>query len=791
MTREFQITGLHCASCVGRAEAALGAIPGAHAVQVNLANHMGRVQGASATDVEAALAGAGYPARRVTARLDVPDMHCGSCVARVEAAAADVPGVLEARANLADRTLSLTTLAGDVAAQTGAETALGAAGFPVAHADQEPDAPDEAHAALVRFEWAAALTLPVFVLEMGAHMIPAFHHLIMQTIGTAASHLIQMVLTAVVLAWPGAEFFRRGVPGLVRARPDMDALVALGTGAAFGFSAVSVLAPTLLPAGSAAVYFEAAAVIVTLILLGRWLEARARARTGDALRALMTLAPDTALLLRDGAPVEVPAGQIAVGDRLLLRPGARVPVDGVVDKGAGDVDEAMLTGEPIPVHKAPGDTVRAGCVNGSASLEVVATGVGADTALARIVAMTRDAQAAKLPVQALINRITAVFVPAVIAFAAVTFALWLLLGPGLGEAVVAAVSVLIIACPCAMGLATPVSIMVGTGRAAQLGVLFRGGTALQRLGELDWIAFDKTGTLTMGRPSLTHHAFAQGQDAGQVLSPVAALEAQSEHPIARALAEAAPPKGDVRDFRATPGQGAEARVDGRILRVGNAAFTSAADFGPLADQAATWASSGATPVYVTMDGAAAAVLAVSDPIRPGARDALDTLRDMGLGVALMSGDVAPAARHVAAQLGITEVRAGLAPGDKQKALRALPGPAAFVGDGINDAPVLAAAEVGLSVAGATDVASEAAGVVLMAPGPAPVVRAVRISRATMRNIRQNLGWAFGYNVLLIPVAAGVLVPFGGPQLSPALAAGAMALSSVAVVTNALRLRREG
>ncbi|MEO0938117.1 MAG: heavy metal translocating P-type ATPase [Pseudomonadota bacterium] len=791
MAHEFQISGLHCASCVGRAEAALAAIPGARGVQVNLASHMGRAAGVSAEQVEKALAQAGYPARRVTARFDVPDMHCGSCVGRVEAAAGQVPGVLDVAVNLADRTLTLTTLAGDAETPRGAQAALAEAGFQATRADAEDAAPDEAPGAFRRFLIAALLTVPVFVLEMGAHMVPTFHHWIMQTIGMGTSHLIQMVLTALVLAWPGAMFYRRGVPGLVRARPDMDALVALGTGAAFGFSAVSVLAPGWLPAGSAAVYFEAAAVIVTLILLGRWLEARARAKTGDALRALMDLAPATALVLRDGTTEEVPVTDVTPGDTLLLRPGARIPVDGTVAEGTGDVDEAMLTGEPLPVLKSSGDAVKAGCVNGTASLQITATGVGTDTALARIVRMTRDAQAARLPVQALINRITAVFVPAVIAIATLTLTIWLIAGAGIGPALVAAVSVLIIACPCAMGLATPVSIMVGTGRAAQMGVLFRGGTALQRLGEVRWIAFDKTGTLTMGRPALTHRAFADGADAAEVMTRLATLEAQSEHPIARALASAAPHRGQVQDFRATPGQGAEGRVEGRTVRAGNATFMAGVDFGALAQTAAAWSHTGATPVYVTLDGTPAAVLAVSDPVRAGAAEAIHGLHDLGFKTALMSGDVAPAAHHVAQQLGIEEVHAALSPEAKQAALRGLDGPAAFVGDGINDAPVLAAAEVGLAVAGATDVASEAADVVLMAPGPAPVLRATAISRATMRNIRQNLGWAFGYNILLIPVAAGVLVPFGGPTLSPALAAGAMALSSVAVVTNALRLRRAG
>ncbi|MEM8578689.1 MAG: heavy metal translocating P-type ATPase [Pseudomonadota bacterium] len=786
MVREFQITGLNCAGCVGRAEAALAAIPGAGGAQVNLASHSGQVAGVTAAAVEEALARAGYPARRVTAELSVPEMHCGSCVARVEDAARGA-GALSAEANLAERALRVEMLAGDAAGLADLRAALAQAGFAAEVVSDTPEVPDEAPAALHRFEMAAALSLPVLVLEMGGHIFPAFHHWIMRTIGMETSHLIQMILTLIVLAWPGAGFFARGVPGILRARPDMDALVALGTSAAFGFSAVSALAPGLLPPGSAAVYFETAAIIVTLILLGRWLEARARARTGDAVRALMDLAPDTAVLLQGGAPKDVPARDVAVGDRLLLRPGARVPVDGVVAAGISTVDEALLTGEPVPVSKAEGDSVSAGCINGAGTLEITATGVGAETSLARIVAMTRRAQAARLPVQEVINQVTAWFVPAVLAIAALTFGIWLALD-GLGPAVVAAISVLIIACPCAMGLATPVSVMVGTGRAAEHGVLFRTGAALQRLGQVAWVAFDKTGTVTQGAPHLTDRAFADGVDGTALMARIGALEAQSEHPLARALAREAGDL-DVAEFRATPGQGAAARVAGRALRVGNAGFMEGADFGALADRAASWAAEGATPIFVTEEGRAVAALALRDPLRADAPAAMAGLRGQGLSLALMSGDVPAAADHIGAALGMDAVHGGLRPEDKVAALRGLPGPAAFVGDGINDAPVLAAAEVGIAIAGGADVASEAAGVVLTAPGPAPVVRAVALSRATMRNIRQNLVWAFGYNVLLIPVAAGALVPFGGPTLSPALAGGAMALSSVAVVTNALRLRR--
>ncbi|MEL7262963.1 MAG: heavy metal translocating P-type ATPase, partial [Pseudomonadota bacterium] len=475
------------------------------------------------------------------------------------------------------------------------------------------------------------------------------------------------------------------------------------------------------------------------------------------------------------------------------RPGSRIAVDGIVTDGQSPVDTAMLTGEPVPVMAGPGDVVHAGTVVTTGALSYRATHVGRDTTLARIAALTEAAQSARLPVEAVVNRVTAWFVPAVLVVAAVTFALWWAL-VGLGPAVVSAVSVLIIACPCAMGLATPMSIMVGTGRAATLGALFHKGAALQRLQDAAVVAFDKTGTLTLGKPTLTHIETVMDRDT--LLCRVAGVEAGSEHPIAQALVAAAPdtPRA-VTEFEATPGEGARAQVEGQMVLVGNAAYLSRHDI-PL-NQSLTgladgWAETGATPVLVAVDGTHVASLAVSDPLRAGAGDAIAAIQAGGRRVALISGDVRPAAEHVARTLGIDTVVAGVKPAGKVAAidqLRQAHGPVAFVGDGINDAPALAAADVGLAVGGATDIAVEAADVVLMSAEPAAVLRALGISRATLRNVWQNLAWAFGYNTLLIPVAAGLLVPFGGPQLTPQLAALAMALSSVFVVTNALRLRR--
>ena len=626
---------------------------------------------------------------------------------------------------------------------------------------------------------------------MGGHMYPPLHHWLMAVLGAETLRYGQLILTALVLAGPGAGFFRRGIPGLLRARPDMDALVALGAGAAFVFSAVAVLWPALLP--PTGIYFEAAAVIVTLILLGRWLEARARGRTGEAVRRLLDLAPDMAERLGPEGPSTVPLSQVLIGDVLRARPGSRIAVDGVVTDGQSPVDTSMLTGEPVPVIAAPGDIVHAGTVVTTGTLDYRATHVGQDTTLARIATLTQAAQSARLPVEAVVNRVTAWFVPAVLVVASLTFVIWTATA-GIGPAVVSAVSVLIIACPCAMGLATPMSIMVGTGRAATLGALFHKGAALQRLQDARVVAFDKTGTLTLGKPSLTR--VDSQLDHKHLLRLVAGVEAGSEHPIAQALVDAANTlPTDVTGFAATPGEGAQAIVDGQRVLVGNAAYLARFDVALDTDlhrRATTWSSEGATPVLVAVDGTHVASLAVSDPLRPDARAAIAALQATGRHVAMISGDVQQTADHVARTLGIDTVVAGVKPDGKVDAIAALRsqyGPVAFVGDGINDAPALAAADVGLAVGGATDIAVEAADVVLMSADPGAVLRAVGISRATLRNVWQNLAWAFGYNTLLIPVAAGLLVPLGGPQLTPQLAALAMALSSVFVVTNALRLRR--
>ncbi len=798
---QIKITGMGCASCVGRVEAALSTVPGVNDASVNFAtgtadvSHDGVLSG-----ILDALDTAGYPAEMQQTRLSIEGMSCASCVSRIERSLRAVPGVAEASVNLATGSATITYADGATDPVALAQIATDT-GYPARPAGQSTGAVDSKAEELLTLRRttliAAALALPVFVLEMGGHMIPAFHHWIQVTIGTQVSHLIQFALTSVLLIGPGRVFYAKGIPSLLRGAPDMNALVALGTGAAYLYSVLATFAPQVLPRGTANVYFEAAAVIVVLILLGRLLEARAKGRTGAAIRKLVGLQPKTARVERDGTLVERPIAEIIVGDIVQIRPGERMPVDGDVLDGSSYIDESMITGEPVPVGKASGDPVVGGTVNGTGALRIRATHVGADTVLAQVIGMVEQAQGAKLPIQGLVDRITYYFVPAVMGVALLTVAAWLILGPepALPLALVAGVSVLIIACPCAMGLATPTSIMVGTGRAAELGVLFRKGDALQQLQQARVIALDKTGTLTLGRPELAEVITTNGFDRTEVLRLSAAAESRSEHPIATAITRAGPDVlPEVEEFQSLTGLGLHARIEGRDVLVGADRLMeqNRIDISRLRPEAQKRAAEGATPIYVAIDGQAAATLAVSDPVKPGTPEALARLHEMGVTLAMVTGDNAQTAQALADRLGIDHVTAEVLPDGKVAAITALQqqfGTLAFVGDGINDAPALATADIGVAIGTGTDVAIETADVVLMSGDLRGVANAVEISRRTMRNIRQNLGWAFGYNTLLIPVAAGVLYPFGGHLLSPALAAGAMALSSVFVVSNALRLRR--
>jgi P-type Cu+ transporter len=805
----FRVEGMSCASCIGRVEKAIRAVPGVESVAVNLATERADVHLEDRRRLLAVLAavrdaGYGVPTERV--ELAVEGMSCASCVKRVEDALRAVPGVAEASVNLATGRATAQVVPGavPVADLAAAVAELGYAADPVTVGDRSDHQAERREAETQSLKRAVAvagiLTIPVVVLEMGAHLVPAMHGLIHERLGMQTSWYIQFVLTTIILFGPGLRFFRKGFPALARRAPDMNSLVALGTGAAWSYSVVATFAPQVLPPGTANIYFEAAAVIVTLILLGRFLEARAKGRTSEAIQRLIKLQPRTAYVLRGDERVEVPIDQLAVGDLLLVRPGEKIPVDGSVVDGSSFVDESMITGEPIPVAKSADDGVVGGTINKTGSFTFRATRVGADTVLAQIIRMVESAQGAKLPIQALVDRVTAWFVPAVMAVSATTVVVWLLFGPepALTFALVNAVAVLIIACPCAMGLATPTSIMVGTGRGAEMGVLFRNGEALQTLRGAQVVALDKTGTLTEGRPALTDFVTTGERDADTLLALVAAAESGSEHPIAAAIVEAARHRGitprAAEQFEALPGYGVRAQVGAYRVEIGADRLMRSIgiDVAPLAAQAALLGEQGKSPLYVAVDGELAAMVAVADPIKPTTRRAIDALHAMGLRIAMITGDNRGTADAIAKQVGIDEVVAEVLPDGKVAALQRLREghrKVAYVGDGINDAPALAEADVGIAIGTGTDIAIESADVVLMAGDLTGVPNALALSRATLRNIKQNLFWAFAYNTALIPVAAGVLYPAFGILLSPILAAGAMAVSSLFVLGNALRLRQ--
>ncbi|KGG83118.1 heavy metal translocating P-type ATPase [Comamonas thiooxydans] len=812
---ELSVEGMTCASCVGRVERALKKVPGVQEAVVNLATEKASLTVADPAQAAvilpqavAAIEKAGYAVPAQSVDLQVGGMTCASCVGRVERALKKVPGVQDAVVNLATERASVQLQGSvDVSSLIAAIEKAGYEAQPVLHnvaatgedaaAQRQAQERESLKRSLI---FATVFALPVFLLEMGGHMVPAFHHWIAGSIGTQNSWYIQFALTAVVLFGPGRRFFDKGVPALLRAAPDMNSLVAVGTSAAFAYSVVATFVPQWLPAGTVNVYFEAAAVIVALILLGRFLEARAKGNTSEAIRRLVQLQAKTARVRRDGQVQEVDIAQVRAGDLIEVRPGERIPVDGEVIEGRSFVDESMISGEPVPVEKAEGAEVVGGTVNQNGALAFRATKVGADTLLAQIIRMVEQAQGSKLPIQALVDKITMWFVPAVMAAALLTFVIWLIWGPdpALSFALVNAVAVLIIACPCAMGLATPTSIMVGTGRAAQMGVLLRKGEALQQLKDARVVAVDKTGTLTRGRPELTDLVLADGFERAAVLAQVAAVEDRSEHPIARAIVDAAKAEGlevpAISDFASVTGFGVRALVLGDQVEIGADRFMRELGLSVdgFAAEAERLGSEGKTPLYAAIGGKVAAMIAVADPIKPTSKPAIDALHALGLKVAMITGDNRHTAEAIARQLGIDEVVAEVLPGGKVesvKRLKAEHGTLAYVGDGINDAPALAEADVGIAIGTGTDIAIEAADVVLMSGDLSGVPNAIALSKATMKNIGENLFWAFAYNVALIPVAAGLLYPFNGMLLSPVFAAGAMALSSVFVLSNALRLKR--
>ncbi len=650
-----------------------------------------------------------------------------------------------------------------------------------------------------RFWIAAALTVPVFILEMGSHLGFA-------PVSPAISNLIQFALATPVVLWAGFPFFVRGVASLRTGNLNMFTLIALGMGVAYLYSVVAIVVPGLFPPGfrgtgdGVPVYFEAASVITVLVLLGQILELRARERTGDALRALLKLAPKTAQRVRDGkADEEIPLAEVRVGDLLRVRPGNGVPVDGTVTEGGSAIDESMVTGESMPVTKAVGDRLVGGTINGQGSLVMRADKVGADTLLSRIVAMVADAQRSRAPIQRLADRVAGYFVPAVLAVAISAFIAWAVWGPppALAYALIAAVSVVIIACPCALGLATPMSIGVGVGRGAEVGVLIRSAEALERLASVDVLVLDKTGTLTEGRPRVTAIVPASGMTEADILRFAASLERSSEHPLAKAIIESATDRGVALDtvtaFAALPGRGVTGLVGASRVAIGNAKLMSeiGIDIAAQSAKAGELQAAGATVLFLAVDGAFAAAIGVADPIKATTQAALDALRAEGLRIVMVTGDNRRTADAVGRTLGIAEIEADMLPQDKQRIVAALKSKGhvvAMAGDGVNDAPALTAADVGIAMGTGTEIAIQSAGVTLVKGDLAAIARARALSRMTMRNIRQNLFFAFAYNLVGVPVAAGVLYPAFGILLSPMVAALAMSLSSVSVIGNALRLR---
>lgn len=806
-TVSLPVEGMTCASCVGRVEAALAKVEGVSSVSVNLATERADIRVSGPVDRQAlvqAVEKVGFGVPVATVELAVDGMTCASCVARLERALKVIPGVTDATVNLATERATVQGVAGTDALISAVEGA-GFAARVIDTAAQMEDGfsrkKDAERAELKRdLIIACVLVLPVFVIEMGSHLIPGMHEWVMATIGIQQSWYLQFVLTALILIFPGRRFYTKGLPALLHLAPDMNSLVAVGTLAAFGYSVVATFAPDLLPAGTVNVYYEAAAVIVALILLGRFLEARAKGRTSEAIKRLVRLQAKVAHVLRDGRVEDIPISEVALGNVVEVRPGERVPVDGKVLEGRSFVDESMITGEPVPVEKTAGSEVVGGTVNQTGAFTLRATAVGGQTMLAQIIRLVEQAQGSKLPIQAMVDKVTLWFVPAVMLAAVITFAVWLIFGPSpaLTFALVNAVAVLIIACPCAMGLATPTSIMVGIGRGAEMGILFRKGEALQLLKDARVVAVDKTGTLTEGRPVLTDFEVAAGFDRNQVLAQIAAVESRSEHPIARAIVDAAVQEGialpALDEFESVTGMGVHATVEGVSVEIGADRYMRELGMSieAFSGTAERLSNEGKSPLYAAIGGCLAAIVAVADPIRSSTPAAIAALHQLGLKVVMVTGDNTRTAQAIARRLDIDEVVAEVLPEGKIEAvqrLKAAYGQIAFVGDGINDAPALAEADVGLAIGTGTDVAVESADVVLMSGNLQGVPGAIALSKATITNIRQNLFWAFAYNAALIPLAAGALYPAWGLLLSPVFAAGAMAMSSVFVLGNALRLRR--
>ena len=804
------VAGMHCVACVGRIEQVVGQVPGVFEASVNLADETLAVRAdrdLSAADVAAAVQAEGYEVPTAERTLRIEGMHCASCVDRVERGLAEVSGVLDATVNLASGQVLVRHALGraDLGALRGA---VEQAGFGVLEADATGASSDSAAAvdgglqARRRRErrWLgiqAAFALGVGVLAMwgAAEFIPWAPEIL-------GNPWVVLVLVTPVQFWSGWSFYRGAWLAARRASTDMNTLIALGTSAAYGYSLIVTVWPGLLSgvAGADVHYYEASAVIIGLVLLGRYFEMGARARVSAAIQRLLDLRARTARVERDGQILEVALDDVRNDDVVVVRPGEKVPVDGRVLEGASALDESMITGESIPVDKGPGDEVIGATLNSTGSLRVRPTRLGQDSMLAQIIALVERAQTSKAPVQRLADWVAARFVPTVIAISLLTLGVWLSVGPDprLTYALVATVTVLIIACPCALGIATPTAIMVGVGKGAELGVLVRSGEALEAAGRVDTVVLDKTGTITSGHPAITDVIPLNGQPESEILRLVGSAERDSEHPIGQAIVHGAVERGielsPANRFASVTGGGVRAVVENRQVVVGTADLLADAGVSVEAalDRGTELAAQGRSSIYAAIDGELAGLMALADVPRPEARGVVTQLRQLGLRVLMVTGDHDAPAQAIARQVGVDEVRAEVRPGDKAAIVRELQAAGhrvAVVGDGINDAPALAQADLGIAMGSGTDIAMEAGDITLVRGDLRDAVTAIRLSRSTMRTIRQNLFWAFAYNVALIPVAAGVLFPVWGVQLSPMLAAAAMAFSDLSVVANSLRLRR--
>jgi len=822
MTRrlDFAIHGMSCASCVGAVERALAAVPGVQQVAVNLAAERGSVRYdpdlADPAAVIRAVVDAGYAPAVERVRLPIGGISCASCVAVIENALRKTPGVVSATVNFATNAATVE-FAPAGASLADLRRAVREAGYEPLDSTDGTSSADYEKAAREREVGLLKRKLITGVVLAAPVVLGSMHHWFPWAPSALRSFWVQLVLTTPVQFWVGAQFYRGAWSALKHKSSDMNTLIAVGTSAAYFYSLAMTIAPNFFRARgiTPAAHYETAAVIITLILLGRFLEAIARGRTSDAMKRLIGLQAKTARLVRDGEETDVPVDDVRIGDLVIVRPGEKVPVDGMVRDGASAVDESMLTGESIPAEKGPGDSVIGATLNKTGAFRFEATKVGKDTVLSQIIRLVEEAQGSKAPIQRLADYVASIFVPTVIGIAVLTFLAWWVFGPkpALLFAMLNFVAVLIIACPCALGLATPTAIMVGTGKGAELGILIRSGESLETAHKVRTVVFDKTGTFTKGEPEVTDVVSMQqaagcgqagrAEDEPQAVSRdelvrlAASLERGSEHPLGEAIVRRAKDAGlslsEVEGFGAVPGHGVRGRVDGRAVLLGNARFLaeSGIEVGELDAAADTLASLGKTPMFVAVDGRAAGVIAVADTLKERSVQAVQALRRLGIEVLMITGDNRRTAGAIAKQAGIDRVLAEVLPEQKAEEIRKLQGAGnvvAMVGDGINDAPALAQADVGIAIGTGTDVAMEASDITLIRGDLTGVVTAIELSKRTLRTIKQNLFWAFIYNILGIPLAAGVFYPVFGLLLDPMVASAAMALSSVSVVSNSLRLR---